>query len=297
MTIQQLQYLLEVYRTGSISQAAKNLYVAQSSVSSSISGLESELGFAIFSRSRQGVHPTAQGLRILEQAGRICESYRLMKEDAQPHCRHIRIGSAAYAPVGDAFARLAMECMDRQDVALSHLTHSVSSVVDKLAVFELDLGVMLVYEPHLRTTEGLLRAKGLKWTVRHTIPATLRVGPGHHLYEKENLSLLDFKNDILVDPPHGGTAYIEFLKNIMDIDPDRVMLVGDQRTRYRLVSMGAAYSVGCKLPDYVNKQYGFRIVALEDARYKLLTVINPAREMAPEVKRFLALLDEELAGL
>ncbi|MBO5917233.1 MAG: LysR family transcriptional regulator, partial [Oscillospiraceae bacterium] len=39
MTIQQLQYLQEVYRAGSILQAAKNLYVAQSSISSSISAL------------------------------------------------------------------------------------------------------------------------------------------------------------------------------------------------------------------------------------------------------------------
>lgn len=297
MTIQQLQYLLEAYRTGSISQAAKNLYVAQSSVSSSISGLESELGFEIFSRSRQGVHPTTQGLHILEQAGRICESYRLMMEEAQPHCKHICIGSAAYAPISDAFVRLTMECLDRQDIALSHQTCSLSSVVEKLSVFELDVGVLLVYEPHLRTTEGLLRAKGLKWTVGKTIPATLRVGPGHRLYNKADMSLRDFEKDILVDPPHGGTAYIEFLKNIMDINPDRVMLVGDQRTRYKLVSMGVAYSVGCKLPEYVNRQYGFRSIPLEDARYKLLTVINPAREMAPEVSRFLALLEEEVAQL
>lgn len=297
MTIQQLQYLLEVYRTGSISQAAKNLYVAQSSVSSSISGLEHELGFEIFFRSRQGVHPTTQGLRILEQAGRICESYRLMTEEAQPHCRHIRIGSAAYAPIGDAFARLAVECVDRQDITLSHLTCSVSSVVDKLVTFELDLGVMLVYEPHLRSTEELLRAKRLKWTVGKTIPATLRVGSGHRLYNKAEITLHDLEKDILVDPPHGGTAYIEFLKNMLEINPDRVMLVGDQRTRYRLVSVGAAYSVGCKLPEYVNQQYGFRSIPLEDARYKLLAVTNPVREMAREVSRFLELLEEEVAEL
>lgn len=297
MTIQQLQYLLEVYRTGSISRAAKNLYVAQSSVSSSISGLESELGFPIFSRSRQGVHPTTQGLRILEQAGRICESYRQMTEGVQPHCRQVRIGSAAYAPISDAFARLTMECLDRQDVTLSHLTCSVSSVVDKLALFELDLGILLIYAPHLRSTEGLLRARGLKWTVGKTIPATLRVGPGHRMYGKEGLRPHDFEGDILVDPPHEGTAYTEYLKNIMDINPDRVMLVGEQRTRYKLVSMGAAYSVGCKLPDYVNQQYGFRNIPLEDAQYKLLTVINPARPVPQEVTRFLILLDEELTGI
>ena len=297
MTIQQLQYLLEVYRTGSIYQAAKKLYVAQSSVSSSISALEHELGYEIFVRSNKGVHPTTDGLRILEQAGRICESYRMMTEAAQPHRTHIRIGSAAYAPISDAFCRLTMECLERQDVTLSHQTCSVSSVIDKLVAFELDLGIMLIYEPHLHTTEELLRSKNLKWSVGKTIPATLRVGAGHPLYHKEDLSLRDLETDILVDPPHGGTAYIEFLKDVMDINPDRVMLVGEQRTRYKLVSMGAAYSVGCKLPEYVNKQYGFRNIPLEDACYKLVTVTNPASKMSAEVSRFLVLLDEELAEI
>lgn len=297
MTIQQLQYLLEVYRTGSISQAAKKLLVAQSSVSNIISGVENEIGFSIFTRSRQGVVPTTRGLRVLEQAGRICESYRLMVEEAQPHCKHIRIGSAAYAPISDAFARLAMECRDRQDIMLSHLTCSVSEVIDKLAGFDLDLGIVLIYEPHLRATEGLLRTKGLQWTVGKTLPATLRVGAGHPLYNKADLSLHDFQHDILVDPPHGGTAYIEFLKDLIDINPDRVMLVDEQSTRYNLVSQGAAYSVGCKLPEHINKQYGFRSIPLEGAWYRIVTVHNPARGLSDEVTRFLALLEEELKSL
>lgn len=294
MTIQQLQYLLEVYRTGSISRAAKNLYVAQSSVSSSISGLESELGFEIFSRSRQGVHPTTQGLRILEQASRICESYRIMTQEGQVQSRQVRIGSPAYAPITDAFIRLLTQNDCGEDVVFSHLTCSAATVVEKLSFFELDVGVLLTYAPHLRSTESLLRAKGLKWQVGKTIPAVLRVGPGHRLYNKPDLTLSDFSDDMLVDPPNGGTAYTEFLKDIMDINPERIMLVSEQRTRYRLVAQGVAYSVGCKLPDHINEQYGFRCIPLDDAKYNLITVTNPMRPLPPEGQRFLELLNEEV---
>lgn len=294
MTIQQLQYLLEVHRTGSISGAAKNLFVAQSSVSTSISALESELGFEIFARSRQGVHPTTQGLRILEQAGRICESYRIMTQSGQGGGRHVRIGSAAYAPITDAFVRLLSENSGRGDVSFSHLTCTAATVVEKLAFFEIDVGVLLTYSPHVRSTEALLRAKGLKWNVGKTIPAMLRIGPGHRLYDKADLSLADFANDTLVDPPNGGTAYTEFLKDIMEINPERIMLVSEQGTRYQLVSQGVAYSVGCKLPEHINQQYGFRCIPLQDAQYNLITVTNPMHPMQPEAKRFLELLDEEL---
>lgn len=294
MTIQQLQYLLEVYRTGSISRAAKNLYVAQSSVSSSISGLENELGFEIFSRSRQGVHPTTQGLRVLEQASRICEGYRIMTQGGQSLSKHVRIGSAAYAPITDAFIRLLTENSGRGDISFSHLTCTTATVVEKVSFFELDVGVLLTYSPHLRSTESLLRSKGLRWKVGKTIPAMLRIGPGHRLYNKPDLTLADFADDTLVDPPNGGTAYTEFLKDIMDINPERIMLVSEQRTRYRLVAQGVAYSVGCKLPEHINQQYGFRCIPLDDAKYNLITVINPMSRIPPEGQRFLELLDEEL---
>ena len=65
MTIQQLQYVLEVYRAGSVSQAAKNLFVGQSSVSVSITNLEKELGYPIFTRSKNGVALTPQGRDVV----------------------------------------------------------------------------------------------------------------------------------------------------------------------------------------------------------------------------------------
>ena len=65
MTIQQLQYILEVNRTRSITQAAKNLYVTQAGISSAISSLEDELGFQIFSRSWQGAIPTERGAKVI----------------------------------------------------------------------------------------------------------------------------------------------------------------------------------------------------------------------------------------
>ena len=41
MTFQQLQYLLEVHKAGSFSQAAKNLYITQSAISNAIIGSRS----------------------------------------------------------------------------------------------------------------------------------------------------------------------------------------------------------------------------------------------------------------
>ena len=48
MTLLQLKYFLEAARTGSFTMAAKNLFVAQSSLSYAIHELEHELGVPLF---------------------------------------------------------------------------------------------------------------------------------------------------------------------------------------------------------------------------------------------------------
>jgi molybdenum-dependent DNA-binding transcriptional regulator ModE len=61
MTLNQLKYVLEISRTGSINKAASNLFLSQSVLSTSIKNLEAELGKEIFSRSTRGVVLTPFG--------------------------------------------------------------------------------------------------------------------------------------------------------------------------------------------------------------------------------------------
>ena len=44
MNLKQLRYAVEIERTGSITQAAKNLYMAQPNLSKAVRELEDELG-------------------------------------------------------------------------------------------------------------------------------------------------------------------------------------------------------------------------------------------------------------
>lgn len=57
MNLEQLVYILEVYKAGSISNAAKNCHVTIPAISQAISLLEKELNTQIFKRSRTGSIP------------------------------------------------------------------------------------------------------------------------------------------------------------------------------------------------------------------------------------------------
>ena len=73
MTLVQFKYVLEIAKTGSVNQAANNLFVSQSVLSNALKTLEKELGQLIFYRMTTGMQLTPFGDRFLpapDSAGR-----------------------------------------------------------------------------------------------------------------------------------------------------------------------------------------------------------------------------------
>ena len=68
MRIEQLQDIVEVDRTHSLTKAAENLYVTQPSLTIAINTLEAELGVQLFVRSKYGTMTTDEGRRVVTLA-------------------------------------------------------------------------------------------------------------------------------------------------------------------------------------------------------------------------------------
>lgn len=65
MTLVQFKYVLEIAKTGSVNQAANNLFVSQSVLSNALKTLEKELGQLIFYRMTTGMQLTPFGRTLL----------------------------------------------------------------------------------------------------------------------------------------------------------------------------------------------------------------------------------------
>jgi len=83
MYIEQLEYIVEVAKTGSISNAAENLHVSPAGISKSIMNLEEKLGLKIFIRSRSGTIPTEAGKQIIKIAYEIVIKLQQIEEVAK----------------------------------------------------------------------------------------------------------------------------------------------------------------------------------------------------------------------
>ena len=75
MTLQQLKYAVEVADAGTMSEAAKRLFISQPSLSGTIKELEKELGIQLFLRSNRGIDVTAKGEEFLGYARQMTEQY------------------------------------------------------------------------------------------------------------------------------------------------------------------------------------------------------------------------------
>lgn len=87
LNTQQLQYLVEIQRTRSISQAAANLYIGQPNLSRLLRDTEASVGFPIFERTRKGVCPTEKGAVFLQHARNILREADFM-ERLGPNSTH-----------------------------------------------------------------------------------------------------------------------------------------------------------------------------------------------------------------
>ena len=106
MTLQQLKYADAVSACGSISEAARRVFVTQPTLTESIRALEEELRTAIFTRTARGVSVTREGEEflasarlILDDMARISEKYTgkaVRRPQFSVSCQHYAFAVEAF---------------------------------------------------------------------------------------------------------------------------------------------------------------------------------------------------------
>ena len=153
ITLAQLEAFVWVAQLGSVQLAARQLNLAQPSVSLRIRDLERSLGRDLFERSGRGVRPSDAGLNLLERASAILDEVSKIRTVAAAEITGpVRVGLAE----GFAMVCVAplMELMRERCPGLRpELSVSTSSVLERdLAAHRLDLAFLVnpVGQPGLR---------------------------------------------------------------------------------------------------------------------------------------------------
>lgn len=163
MTINNLRYMAEVERTGSITRAAAALGIGQPNLSKAIRDVEKEVGVPIFKRSAKGVVPTERGREFLQYARAILVQLDRIetlsrREENETLRFSLLLPRASY--VTYAFTRFLKKAgRDALDIRFRE-TNSISAI-NAVAEFEYDMGIVrfpAMYESYFMT---LIREKEL----------------------------------------------------------------------------------------------------------------------------------------
>ena len=155
MNILQLKYVIEVEKTGSISKAAKNLYMSQSRLSKAIKELEESMGIAIFKRTSKGAVPTGKGGEFIASAKGILSRFERLEMIYNPLKNGIvsleaSVPRASY--ISEVFSEYIAENNDFEKFKISYRETNTKKVIKNVAVGESNIGVvryLAEQEPYL----------------------------------------------------------------------------------------------------------------------------------------------------
>ena len=171
MTILQCKYVLEIAKAGSFSEAAKQLFVAQSSLSVSVKSLEQELSIRIFERSGNGVYLTDEGAEFLQYAKQICEDGDFIAEryNSRQVQQKLYIATQHYDFIADIFGKLLNET-DAESCRFSIREIETYHVIRDVETARSDIGIIAIKGSDYEIVKRYLGRRKLYFTPVLTVP-------------------------------------------------------------------------------------------------------------------------------
>lgn len=191
MTLQQLKYVTTIANIGSISEAAKRLFVSQPSLTKSIKELEKEMGITIFDRTNKGITVSKEGERFLGYARQVLEQAALLEEQYKSQSggkKQFSVSTQHYSFAVNAFVELLKGAeIDQYDVSLRET--QTYEIIDDVAHMKSEIGLLYYNDFNRPVLEKLIHTNELTFTELFTAHPHIFIGKTHPLAHKEVVSM------------------------------------------------------------------------------------------------------------
>lgn len=132
MRIEQLKYLIAVADYGSFTGASNALYVAQPSISQSISALEKELCVTLLKRTKSGVEPTGAGREIILHARKVLSEIDYIMRIAKNEIENATVTIVAAPIASSTILPMVMAQQDAETVRRIEVIDAVTEQAEHL---------------------------------------------------------------------------------------------------------------------------------------------------------------------
>ncbi|HEO7754751.1 TPA: LysR family transcriptional regulator [Streptococcus agalactiae] len=263
MRIQQLQYVIKIVETGSINEAAKQLYITQPSLSNAVRNLETEMGIQIFIRNPKGITLTKDGMEFLSYARQILEQTALLEEryKGDNTSRELfSVSSQHYAFVVNAFVAL-FNGTDMTQYELFLRETRTWEIIDDVKNFRSEIGVLFLNSYNRDVLTKLFDDNSLIATTLFTTTPHIFVSKSNPLANRKKLNMKDLEDYPYLSYDQGLHNSFYFSEEMMSQIPHpKSIVVSDRATLFNLMIGLDGYTVATGILN--SKLNGDEIVAI-----------------------------------
>lgn len=294
MTIQQLVYVLEVYNYGSISNAAKELFISQPSLSLSIKELEKELGFTLFTRTSSGVTPTHDGFVFIKRIQDVVRQFQNIKDDYSTNKSNqsfMSISATASSYSRRAFLGFCNKISKENDFELRFKSRELFEVIDDVANKHFDMGIIIISQ--LQKKECLLNFKeiGLEYNFIRSVPLCYIMSKENPIANNQDMLFDRLKDQTYVcfgDLERHKISYWSNYKShhISFMDYKKILILYDYDMIYDFISHdNNSFAYGC-IPyrEMIEEFNLFTILDETTPPYELGYIVNKNKIITQEMQ-------------
>lgn len=271
------KYAVEIAKTGSITQAAQKLYMAQPNLSKAIKDLEEDLGYAIFKRTASGIKVTEKGGEFLYHAHKMLEQLEEMEKISSrvdEDAKRFKISIPRGSYIANGFTEFVAELDMTGGMEITINETNTLHTIDNVANRGYNMGIIRyrkIYEDYF---SKYLKNNSLSYEAIWEFEYVVVMSAKHPLAEQTNLSEEDLADYVKIT--HGDievprTEFAEKHSKMEQGIQGKTIYIYERGSQFDLLTrVPTTYMWVSPLPETYLRKYNLvqRACRMKDNFYK-----------------------------
>ena len=256
MTLQQLKYVVEVAERGSITEAAKALFIAQPSLSAAVRELEEEAGITIFLRNSRGILLTQEGAEFLGYARQVVQQAALIEDKYIAHSasrQRFSVSTQHYSFTSSAFVELVRAQGGQSYEFVLREGKTYDTIMD-VRHLRSEMGVIYLCSFNEAVIRKTLRESNLVFSELFSARPHIFIGRNNPLAGRESVSMKDLESLPCLTYEQGDQNSFYFSEEILStLNHEKSIKVTDKGTIIDLMTGTDGYTISSGIcPSYLR---------------------------------------------
>jgi DNA-binding transcriptional LysR family regulator len=246
LTLQQLRYAVTVAQKGTISEAAKELFISQPSLTNAIKELENEMQITIFHRTNKGIVISNKGDEFLGYARQVLEQSSLLEEkflNIKKQSPIFSVSAQHYSFAVNAFVEVIREFGgDQYDFTLRET--QTNEIIEDVSRLKSEIGILYTSSMNKEVIGKLIKQKGLVFEELFQAKPHVFISSKHPLAKQKVIRLEELDEYPYLSFEQGEYNSFYFSEEILStFDRKKNIKVRDRATLFNLAIGLNGYTV------------------------------------------------------